>query len=119
VNKIAIEKAPQLRRQNANARSLSIAYQTYLMKKLVIPGPLRQIELHLSNQALRADIFDGIIPKSAVFTEVDNVYRQVMLEETSDLDGRKFMAFLEGQQFWKDWRKEIDPQRQGTLYGAL
>lgn len=119
VNKIAIEKAPQLQRQNADARSLSIAYQAYLMKKLLMPGPIRQIEWHLSNKTLRADIFDGIIPKSAVFTEVDNVYRQVMLEETSDLDGRKFMAFLEGQQFWKDWRKEIDPQRQGTLYGAL
>ena len=105
LNQLAIEAMIKQPGRSTNAHNLSIAYQAYLAESLDLPGPIRALydDLKADPPRLQPDIFDGIVPDPA--SEIEDVYRKVESEETADLDGGKFNAWLERQEFWKAFTK--------------
>lgn len=99
----AMDKNPQRR---TTARDLSIAYQGFLAESLDLPGPIRALyaDLMATPPRLQPDIFDGIVPDPGV--EVSFVYGAVENEETSDLDGQKYAAWLSRQEFWRKFTED-------------
>jgi hypothetical protein len=115
LNQLAITAMKNQPDRETNAHHLSIAYQTYLAESCDLVGPVRALFNALKDKQWPPDLFDSIVPDSL---EIDNVYAMVMSQETADLIGGKYKAWLEQQEFWKTFTAEDTKFVANSMYQA-